>query len=75
MLMRRRQKKKHPVRKFLRNMIASLLCIVIVFCAFFGVKGYQMYKEAVAEKSISECVKESVAWKGLHLILNYLSFI
>ncbi len=32
MLMRRRQKKKHPVRKFLRNMIASLLCIVIVFC-------------------------------------------
>lgn len=30
--MRRRQKKKHPVRKFLRNMIASLLCIVIVFC-------------------------------------------
>ena len=62
--MRRGQKKKHPVRKFLRNMIASLLCIVIVFCAFFGVKGYQMYKEAVAEKSINECVKEIRGMEG-----------
>lgn len=65
MLMRRRRKKKHPVRKFLRNMIASLLCIVIVFCAFFGVKGYQMYKEAVTEKPINECGKEICCMEGV----------
>ena len=65
MLMRRRRKKKHPVRKFLRNMMAALLCIFAVTCAFFGAKGYQMYKEAVTEKPINECGKEICCMEGV----------
>lgn len=63
--MRRRRKKKHPVRKFLRNLLAVLLCIFVVVCVFFGVKGYQMYKEAVAEKPISERVEEIHGMEGV----------
>lgn len=55
---------KHPVRKFLRNLLAVLLCIFVVVCVFFGVKGYQMYKEAVAEKPISERVEEIHGMEG-----------
>lgn len=62
--MRRRRKKKHPVRKFLRSLLAVLLCIFVVVCAFCGVKGYQMYKEAVAEKPISEHVEEIRGMEG-----------
>ena len=62
--MRRRRKKQHSVRKFLRNLLAILLCIFIAVCAFFGVKGYQMYKEAVTEKPISERVEEIRGMEG-----------
>ncbi len=41
-----------------------LLCIFVVVCVFFGVKGYQMYKEAVAEKPISERVEEIHGMEG-----------
>lgn len=52
--MRRKQKKKHPLRKFLLSLLAVLLCVSMVICAFFGVRGYQMYKDAAAEKPVSE---------------------
>lgn len=58
MLMRRRQKKKHSGRKLLQNLMTVLLCIFVVAIAFFGVKGYQMYKEAVTERPINERVEE-----------------
>lgn len=41
-----------------------LLCIFVVVCAFFSVKGYQMYKEAVTEKPINECVEEIRGMEG-----------
>lgn len=62
--MMRRRKKKHPVRKFLQNLMAVLLCIFVVACVFFGVKGYQMYKEAVTEKPINERVEEIRGTEG-----------
>lgn len=62
--MRRRRKKKHPVRKFLRNLSVVLLCIFVAACAFCGVKGYQMYKEAVTEKPVSEHVEEIRSMEG-----------
>lgn len=75
MLMRRRRKKKHPVRKFLRNLLAVLLCIFVVACDFFGVKGYQMYKEAVTEKPISERVEVSDIFPSLFCCYSYSGFI
>lgn len=57
--MRKKRKKKHPVRKILISFLAVLFCLLFAVCAFFGVKGYRMYQEAIAEKSISERVEET----------------
>lgn len=56
--MRKRQKKNHPVRKLFLSLLAVLLCMLFAVIAFFGMKGYQMYQEVVAEKPISERVEE-----------------
>lgn len=56
--MRRKQKKKHPVRKFFLSLLVVFLCILSSFCAFFCVKGYRTYKEALTERSINERVEE-----------------
>lgn len=59
MLMRKRRKKNHhSVRKIFQRLLAVLLCILFAVGAFFSVKGYQMYNEAVTEKSVSERVEE-----------------
>lgn len=56
--MRRKRKKKHPLRKMFINLLTILFCVLIAACAFFGIKGYQMYQDAVAEKPINERVEE-----------------
>lgn len=56
--MRKKRKKKHPVRKILISFLAVLFCLVFAVCAFFGIKGYRMYQEATMEKPISERVEE-----------------
>lgn len=58
MPMRRKRRKKHPVRKIFISLFSILLCLLLVTCAFFGIKGGQMYQKAVTEKSINERVKE-----------------
>ncbi len=58
MPMRRKRRKKHPVRKIFVSLFSILLCLLFVACAFYGVKGYQMYEKAVAEKPINERVEE-----------------
>ena len=59
MLMRKRRKKNHhPVRKMFQRLLVVLLCILFTVCAFFSGKGYQMYNEAVTEKSVSQRVEE-----------------
>lgn len=56
--MRKKRKKNHPVRKLFLSLPAVLLCMLFAVFAFFGMKGYQMYQEEVAEKPISERVEE-----------------
>lgn len=56
--MRKKRKKKHPVRKMLISPLVVLFCLLFAVCAFFGAKGYRMYQEATTEKPISERVEE-----------------
>ncbi len=56
--MKRERRKKHPVRKIFIGLFSALLCLLLVVCAFYGVKGYQMYEKAVVEKPIGERVEE-----------------
>lgn len=51
-------KKKRRIRKIIGIMFLLLLCAAVTAVTFFGVKGYRMYKEAVAQKSIEERVEE-----------------
>lgn len=62
--MRRKRKKKHPVRKLFMNLVALLLCTLFAVCAFFGVQGYQMYQRAVEEQPINERVEEIRSMEG-----------
>lgn len=56
--MRRKRRKKHPVRKLFISLFSVLLCLLLASCVFFGVKGYKLYQKAVTEKSVNERVKE-----------------
>lgn len=52
------RRKKHSVRKRLLNLFSALFCLAFMICTFFGIKGYQMYREAVMEKPVNERVEE-----------------
>lgn len=54
----RRAKKRHPVRKFLFRLLLLLAVMAVSVGAFFGVKGYRMYQDAIAQTSIEERVEE-----------------
>ncbi len=62
--MRKKRKKKHPVRKMFIGLLAVFFCVLIAACALFGMKGYQMYQEAVAENPINERVEEIRSMEG-----------
>lgn len=59
-------KNKHYVGKILLRLFAILFCFGILFGAFFGIKGYRMYREATAERSIEEAMEEIQA--GDHFV-------
>lgn len=48
----------HCIRKALLRLFTILLCSIILFGVFFGIKGYRMYREATAEKPIEETMEE-----------------
>lgn len=54
MAMRRR----HPVRNAIVILLAVFVCAAAGVSIFFGVKGYRMYREAIADTSIEEKVQE-----------------
>lgn len=54
----RRVKKRHPIRNFILRLFLFLLLAVTVAGAFFGLKGYRMYEDAIAQASIEERVEE-----------------
>lgn len=45
---------KHPIRKMIYSLVIVLLCAVIGSIAFYGVKGYKMYRAAVSQESVEE---------------------
>ena len=51
-------KKKRWIRKIIGIMFLLLLCAGVTAVTFFGVKGYRMYQEALAQKSMEERVAE-----------------
>lgn len=65
--MKRKRKKKHPVRKLFMSLVALLLCTLFAVCAFFGVKGYQMYQRAVEEQPINERAEEIRSMDGYQI--------
>lgn len=64
MPMRKKRRKKHPVRRIFVSLFTILLCLLFVVCAFYGVRGYRMYDKEVKEKSISERVEEIHSMEG-----------
>lgn len=56
--MESKRKKKHSAKTIFISLFSILFCLLLVSCAFIGVKGYQMYAKAVAEKPVSERVEE-----------------
>lgn len=62
--MRKKRKKKHPVKKMFIGLLAVLFCVLIAVCAFLGIEGYRMYQEAAAEKPVSERVEEIRSMEG-----------
>lgn len=51
-------KRKHPVRRFIKSMLAILLLIAVAAAVFFGVKGYRMYQDAIAAASLEDRVNQ-----------------
>lgn len=46
------------MKKFIKCIIFSILLIVIVVCSVFTYQGYNLYKEAIAEISIEDKIKQ-----------------
>lgn len=51
-------KHKHCVGKVLLRLFLLILCIAFFWAAFYGIKGYGMYRDALTEKSIEEIMEE-----------------
>lgn len=51
-----KRKRKHIVRRILCQMLMIVLCIAVAAGAFFGIRGYQMYQDAISETPIAEKV-------------------
>ncbi|MCI9076265.1 MAG: transglycosylase domain-containing protein [Dorea sp.] len=49
---------RHWIGKILLRLFAILCCFAILFGAFYGIKGYRLYREASAEKTIEETMEE-----------------
>lgn len=51
-------KKRHPIRSAIFALLVLILCAVVTVGAFFGIKGYNMYQEAMAVLPLSERIEE-----------------
>lgn len=50
-------KKRHPIRNFILTLFLLVLGMAVAVSAFFGVKGYRLYKDAVSQTTIEERVE------------------
>lgn len=53
----KRERKRHPIRKFILRLFAAVLLLAVAVGGFFGMKGYRMYQDAIAQTSIEERVE------------------
>ncbi len=53
-----KMKSKHKIINFIKKLIIFLFSIILIIGAFFSVKGYKLYEEAIDEKPISKTVEE-----------------
>ena len=51
-------RKRHPIRRVIYGLFLILFCIVAGTAAFYGVKGYRMYKDAVSRVSVADRFEE-----------------
>lgn len=51
-------RKGHPIRRALCGLMIIFFCIVAGSAAFYGVKGYRMYKDAVSQVSVEKRFEE-----------------
>jgi len=58
MPMKKKRKKRHCVIKAIFRLLIVLVCLVLGVGAFFGVKGYEMYQDAIAERTLDERVED-----------------
>ena len=56
--MKKKRKKRHCVIKAIFRLLIVLVCLVLEVGAFFGVKGYEMYQDAIAERTLDERVED-----------------
>lgn len=56
--MKKKRKKRHCVIKAIFRLLIVLVCLVLGVGAFFGVKGYEMYQDAIAERTFDERVED-----------------
>lgn len=54
--MKKRRRKRHLIRKSIGFLFTTLFCIAAAGGIFFGVKGYGMYQEAIAQTPLEERV-------------------
>lgn len=50
--------RKHLFKKMINSLLAFLLCVALAVGVFFGMKGYQMYQEAITRTPIEGIVEE-----------------
>ena len=58
MPMKKKRKKRHCVIKAIFRLLIVLVCLVLGVGAFLGVKGYEMYQDAIAERTLDERVED-----------------
>ena len=56
--MKKKRNKRYCVIKAIFRLLIVLVCLVLGVGAFFGVKGYEMYQDAIAERTLDERVED-----------------
>lgn len=56
--MKRTRHKRHRIRKAIFGLLTVIICIILGVGIFYGVEGYGMYRDAIAEKPLEERVEE-----------------
>lgn len=56
--MKKTGKKIHAIKKIFMVLLTAVLCIALGTAAFYGMKGYKLYRQAVEERTLDERVED-----------------